>query len=312
MTAREQIADTLRGRILRGLNGGSIRPGDRLPSARDLRAEFGGADHRIILDAYRELAADGLVELRPRGGVYVARRNEHGNAPLPSARWLTNILAESISREIPIMEIHDWIRRAASTLRLRAVAVHCTVDQIAGLTRELQDDYGLHVTGVHFNALTVDKEIPADVRHADLLVTTQACEKEVRAAAERFGKTVIVVEVRPDLIGGEWRLLLKRPVYVVVRDEAFVAILRQFFETTPGAENIRTLIVGRDSLETIPDDAAVYITRGARDALGDRASAVKGRVLPAARLFSAESSRQLIGFIVRANLRAMGTGLTRA
>jgi DNA-binding FadR family transcriptional regulator len=54
--ARAELADVLRGRILRGLQGGVLRLGDRLPSARELEAEL-GTDHRVILDAYRVLAA---------------------------------------------------------------------------------------------------------------------------------------------------------------------------------------------------------------------------------------------------------------
>lgn len=61
------IVETLRGRILRGLQAGTLVSGDRLPSARDLVAEF-EVDHRVILSAYRELAGEQLVELRQRGG----------------------------------------------------------------------------------------------------------------------------------------------------------------------------------------------------------------------------------------------------
>ena len=34
-------------------------------------SEF-GVDHRLILAAYKQLAAEGLVEVRERGGVYVS------------------------------------------------------------------------------------------------------------------------------------------------------------------------------------------------------------------------------------------------
>ena len=72
---REGIAEVLRGRILRGLHSRSLASGDRLPSARELGAEF-DIDHRVVLAAYRELASEGLIELRQRGGIYVARRDD--------------------------------------------------------------------------------------------------------------------------------------------------------------------------------------------------------------------------------------------
>lgn len=304
---REEIADALRGRILRGLHARAVEADDRLPSARDLRAEFGGVDHRIILDAYRQLEREGLVEIRPRGGIYVAERPAHGSVPLPSAAWLTELLAQGIAREIPLSDLSQWIRGAATTLRIRTVAIQTNADQIAGLSRELRDDYGLQVTGVDVRILGHKTDLPVDVRHARLLVSTPGCESEVRVVAERLNKKLIIVDIRPDLIGGEWRLLLRRPVYVVMADERFVESLHRFFVNTPGAENIRPVVLGRDSLDSIPDSANVYVTRGARDKLGG--TAVRGRLLPATRLFSAASSRELVQFIVESNLRALATGM---
>ena len=45
-----EITEVLRGRILRGLYAGILRAGSRLPSARELSAEF-DADHRVLLAA---------------------------------------------------------------------------------------------------------------------------------------------------------------------------------------------------------------------------------------------------------------------
>ena len=299
--ARERIADTLRGRILRGLHAGALKQGERLPSARDLRREF-EVDHRIVVDAYRMLVNEGLVEQRARGGVYVAAEFGSGMIPLPSASWLTDIFTQAVIREIPLVEVHDWMRRAVGTLRLRAVAVQGTGDQLAGLCRELRDDYGLDCAGIDATLLA-SGDPPPEARYADVFVTTEGFGDVTRALAARFGKPVIVAEVRPDLIGGEWRLLLRKRVYVVVKDPRFADILRQFFAGVPGEHHIHTLVLGRDSIDDIPHDAYVYVTRSARDALGTRA--VRGRLMPSARLFSDRTAREIVDFITRANLRAM-------
>lgn len=297
---RAELVDLLRGRVLRGVAAGSLRRGDRLPSARELEGEL-QVDHRVVLDAYRELADEGLVELRPRGGIYVAAESG-GLVPLPSATWIAGVLTQGIARELPATELHEWLRRAVETVRLRAVAIQQTDDQIAGLCRELRDDYGLEAVGVHADQLRAGAPVAA-LREADLVVTTGGLESLVRPVVEPLGARLVIAEIRPDLVGGEWRMLLKRPVYVVVREEAFVEALRQFFATTPGAENIRTLIVGRDDLEAIPDDAPVYVTRSAREALeGVR---LRGRLLPTARLLSADASRAIMQFVVDANLAAL-------
>lgn len=300
--SRDEIADRMRGRILRGLQAGTVKRGDRLPASRELASEF-EVDHRIVLEAYRALDAEGIVEMRPRGGVYVGGMESDTMVPLPSAGWLAEVFLQGINREIPIVELHDWMRRAVETLRVRAVVIQRTQDQIVGLCRELRDYYGLEVTGFSGESLGEGSAAPAEFRFADLLITTPGMESMVTPIAERLRKKLIVVDVRPDLIGGEWRLILKQPVYLVAVDERFIQVVQQFFAGTPGAENIRPLVVGRDSLESIPEDASVYLTAGAREQLGDRS--IPGRILPTGRFLSNASALELVRYLVEANLRAM-------
>jgi hypothetical protein len=114
----------------------------------------------------------------------------------------------------------------------------------------------------------------------------------------------VIADVRPDLLGGEWRMLLRQPVYVVVNDERFVLILEKFFEGIPGAaDNLRIMVVGRDDVGAIPATAPVYVTRSATEALGG--APIGGRIIPSARVFSAAAARDLVSYIVRANLDAL-------
>ena len=73
-----------------------------------------------------------------------------------------------------------------------------------------------------------------------------------------------MIDVRPDLVRGEWSLLFRRPVYAVVADTAFGEMLRRFFADVPGAKNLHILVLGRDDLDTIPDDAPTYVTQRVR------------------------------------------------
>lgn len=299
---REGIADILRGRLLRGLHAGSIQRGERLPSARAMREEF-GVDHRIILDAYRILEREGLIELRARGGIYVSENLALGPVPLPSQSWIVDLLTQSVAREIPLVELHEWLRRAVETRRIRVVAIQSTEDAIEGIVRELRDDYGVDATGMDVSALANAEQPPREVTIADLMVTTTGLEDRVRPLADQLCKPLIIADIRSDLIGGEWRLLLRRPVYVVVRDSEFVPLLERYFANVPGRENIRPVVLGRDSLDVIPEGAPVYVTRSARGAIGGLS--LRGRLLPTARLFSTRTSREIVDFIVRTNLRAL-------
>lgn len=72
---------------------------------------------------------------------------------------------------------------------------------------------------------------------------------------------------------------------------------------------MRVLVMGRDDLALIPEDAVVYVTQSAREKLGD--VKLKGNVLPPARVLSRESSRELTRFIVEANLAAVRSRVRR-
>lgn len=304
VTARDEITQTLRIRILRGIRSGSLRAGDRLPSARQYAAEF-LVDFRVVLAAYRALAAEGLVEMRARGGIYVAAASGLGAGLALPAEWIVEVLAGGLGRDIPLTEIAERLRQCAATLRLRVVVIEGSADQVAGLCAELQRDYGLEAHGVTM-AEQEDELAPAalaTLRAADLLVTTVTREVRVRRLAARIGRPYLAVTVRPDLISGEWRQLLRHPAYVVVEDERFAEVVRSFFARTPGSENLRILVLGRDELSHIPAGTPTYVTQGARRALGT--VTLPGLTLPAARLLSAHSARELVSFIVRENLRAL-------
>lgn len=307
MSEREEsvdgIVETLRTRLLRALQSGAVTRGDRLPSARDLVREF-EVDHRLILAAYRLLAQEGLVELRQRGGIYVAAPTG-GNAlpPLPEG-WVADMLTQGLAREIAGPELHEWLRRCTETLRLRAAAIATTSDQAYGLCRELRDDFGLESDVVLADELSAGRVPPLPVRRADLLVTTEAHAARVRALGVELRKPVTVIELRPDLTVGEWALLLRRPVYAVVATVEFGQMLRRFFADVPGVENLRVLVIGHDDLGTIPDGAPTYVTQRVRAQLAG--VTIRGRILPAARTISTRSAREIFEFIVHSNIEALG------
>ena len=297
------IVETLRSRVLRGMQAGTLSVGAKLPSARTLAAEF-DVDFRMILSAYRTLAKEGLVEMRARGGIYVSAQaaNSRGMPTLPEG-WISDVLTQALQREIPAPEFHEWLRRCTETLRLRATVVASTDDQCDGLRRELTEDFGLEAEGLTADRVRGVSPVPLSVRRADLLVTTSAHADWVNALGADLKKRVIVIDVRPDLLGGEWTLLLRQPVYALVATEDFGRMLREFFAAVPGSENLHVLVFGRDDVAGIPPGAPTYITQRVRALLGGEK--IPGRVLPAARTIRSESAREIFAFIVRTNIAAL-------
>jgi DNA-binding transcriptional regulator YhcF (GntR family) len=299
---RDEIAEALRQRVIAGLHLGVFRQGDRLPSVRSLSPEF-DADPRVILAAYRQLEMEGLVEVRQRSGVYVALTAVSAGEMLPRmAGWVADVLVQALSRGIPAAEFPERVRRCLETVRLRAACIECNLDQIVGLCTELSRDYGLETAGVELRTLDSD-ELPVEVHRADLLVTTSFHARDVQRLAKRLRKPCIVVSLREDLLAEIRRYLAQGLVYFVGVDPRFAEKLRRMFAETAGAENLRPLTVSRDDLSQIQEGAPTYVMQAARAKLDDVSGLAK--LIPAPRMFSADSARVLLAFIIRTNIAAI-------
>ena len=67
---RSELAEVLRQRFFSALHLGLLRPGSRLPSAREMAASM-HVDRRVVLAAYRELEREGLLVVRQGLGTFV-------------------------------------------------------------------------------------------------------------------------------------------------------------------------------------------------------------------------------------------------
>lgn len=64
------------------IDAGSLRPGDKLPSLRELR-DRRGLSLSTVTEAFRQLEDRGLVEARPQSGFFVRPRPQPAHPPLP-------------------------------------------------------------------------------------------------------------------------------------------------------------------------------------------------------------------------------------
>lgn len=301
MLRRDDIRDTLRQRVLSALHFGTLHAGSRLPSARVLAAEL-GADARVVTAAYRRLEDEGVVERRPPSRAYfVPVGRSAAGAPAPTAEWLVEVYAGSLARGIPAPDFPEHARRSLETLRLRAACVECNRDQLVWLCRELHEDYGLLATEVDVASLTDDAPLPAALRSADLLVTTDAHAEAVRRLGARIGRPVIVVAVRADLAAEVGRLLDEGSLTFVGTDPRFERKLRQLHPDVAHG-HLRVVLVGRDDVHAIPAGTPAYVMRTARDLLGGVPPHL--RPLSTLRAFSPETQRELLRFVLRENAAA--------
>lgn len=299
---RGDIIARLRQRIVTAFHLGLISVGDRLPSSRRLAREF-RANERVILAAYRALASEGLVEFRPRSGVYLASQSPPEAPGFPGfADWALEILADGLAHGVPAVELPRLLGKLLRTVRVSAACIECNDDHIDTLSSELSRDYGLIATPVDLDALHRPATRKA-LRAADVLVTTSFHADVVGRLAEELGKPCIAVSWRQDVMAEIARLLRKRAVYFVGTDPRLASKLRLLFPSRTERANVRLLLAGDDGIASIPSTAPIYLTTLARKRLGSTADGLQG--VPLGRLLVPDSARAVLGMVIRSNLSAL-------
>ncbi|HVE80477.1 MAG TPA: GntR family transcriptional regulator [Gemmatimonadaceae bacterium] len=306
----DDLVQLLRRRLLDALRAGELKRGDRLGSTRTLSAEL-GVNLRAIMAAYQTLAAEGLVDVRPRSGIYVAT-TPHGVGELSVAaeRWLADMLADGVARHLPVTEVGSWADRATRSATVHAAVVAGAVDMAAGICEELRADFAIEGDAILLAELEQGGPVPERLSEADVVVTIVPHVPIVRPLADRLGLPLVALPPIDELIGAEWRCLLREQVYMVVTDPRLEATVRQLLAKIEGVDDIRYLVVGRDDLWRIPPDAHVYVTRIACLALAGQPP-LPGRPIPAVRLVREAGARELTAMIVRKNLAAWRRVRTR-
>jgi GntR family transcriptional regulator len=109
-----QVVDSLRSMLVDGV----LRPGDTLPTVRDLGLEL-GVHFNTIAESYRLLAAEGWLDLRRRRGAVVTERTAPREQPESGARF---------SRSL---------RQLIAQVRSEGLSVHTITLELERLTREL-------------------------------------------------------------------------------------------------------------------------------------------------------------------------------
>ncbi|HEY5062524.1 MAG TPA: winged helix-turn-helix domain-containing protein [Gemmatimonadaceae bacterium] len=294
---RGELAETLRRRILRGVQIGALTPGDRLPGTRELSSEL-NADARVVAAAYRVLAGEGLVELRPRAGAFVSRSFQVTGRSSGLARdWVANVLAEGIARGVGIKDLPGALAATLPPGTIRAVAIAATLDQTLGLCRELQDDFAVSCDGVLAENVSAGVALPRVVARAQLIVTTQANVSRVRSIAERQQSELVSITLRPDLYAAEFALLRGEHAYVIVADVRFARIVRDYLVAVDGSERVDVLVASCVDLSAIPADAPVYVTQAAREEIGP--TRLPDGLLPTARMLATDCAREILEAVLR-------------
>ena len=294
----EGVTSLLRERIRDATGMGALKTGDRLPGTRRLATEL-SVDPRLIGLALKRLKEEGIVEIRPRSGAYIGPgMGARSRARLLPREWVAELVAQAVERGFPAHELAAGVAQATNTHKVRAAVVAGTSDQAVGMVRELQEDYGIAAAAVFPQQIAAR---PRSLLRAQLVLTTSEFERTLRSVPEVLAKTLIVVRIRPDLFSEDWIAFMNGPVFVVVADPRFRALLRQVIQPVPGSANVAILLAGSDEIAGIPPGAPTYVTESARRMLGT--AGLRGRIIRPRRLFSGQTVREIATFLVAHNAR---------
>lgn len=298
----EEILGRLRSHIVSQIHREALRAGDRLPSMRELSDEW-GVHARFVRAAYATLQREGLVELRPRSGVYVAVSPAGlvaGDTRIGD--WLVGVLLQARTWGIPPVGCAERIDWCLRTQRLRAACVESNEDQISWLVHESQADYGLDAFGVDLDAVDTPA-LAREIRSADVVISTAFHGEMLESVARAERKPIVLLRLAGGFVEPLTAAMRDGPVYFVVGDRRFADRLPIIYGGVEGGKNLRALVVGEDDLGVIPPGAATYVTRAAEVRVPS--AAALRTIWSPGRIFADSMATELLQIVVRSNIAAI-------
>jgi hypothetical protein len=262
-----------------------------------------GIDPRTAMELYRALAEEGLVEVRPRSGVYMAGND----SPSPTvsgetARWVAHEVAlGSWRRRLPFDELPGFLRRCLDSSRLLCVCIDEIEDDRIAICREIRRDFGLTVRDVEplgggrVRARGREQPLLEALDDADLVVVTAYHEREVSTALEGRETPLILTTLNSAGVQ-EIRELgkAKGPLTFVVVDPQAQRRIAEGFGTDVEVTTVEALDDTDGQRET-----TLVFTPAAADAVD---AIPAGAVVPRSPIVSEETAATLSRWIVHLNL----------
>jgi GntR family transcriptional regulator len=254
--AREQVAGAiilgkLRERIISGLYLGYWRPGERLPSIREI-AEAEHVDRKTAAAAYRRLQEEGLVRVRARSGVYLcAPILPEPSGPLDRLhrQWLEHTYEGARALGLDTRTILRLINTVAEIERLPLPVVECNWAQAEALAAELRERLDVHAVPCVLDELRSGEPVLAD---APALVTTPYHGADLALLAP--GRVIIEATLAPSLLRELRERLALGRVLIVVEAPVLEQKVRRAFDHcdfgSAAGENLQ-LIAATDRAELL-------------------------------------------------------------
>jgi DNA-binding transcriptional regulator YhcF (GntR family) len=191
----ELLAAWIRSRIEAGLYLGTLRPGDRLPGIREV-ARRTTISYKVIRRVFHALEREALVEIRDRSGIYVAAARSSPTHLLEGTEsWVAEVLVEAMERGLGADALCARIQQWTVAHSLRCACVESLEDDRFAIANEVLHRFGMETVYVHPD----QEDLAAELRRADVVVTTPFHARNVRAVLGMDGP-LVVAHLHPSVV----------------------------------------------------------------------------------------------------------------
>lgn len=227
--------ERVRHELLTALHFGKLGPGDRVPSVRRL-ADTTGMNRKTIHRAYRRLADEGLLELRPGSGTFIAERivgNGSNGGPASVGDLLLAVnrcraTAETLGLSPDVFASFLDIQLASGFRDVPVVVTECNHEQLGLMEQELSHSLGLDTRPKLIEDL---KRAPAaSLEGAVGVITTECHGAEVDELVASSGLPVFRVALDPHFPQRVVDQARGGRMLMVVKDRTFAPVFRRLLE----------------------------------------------------------------------------------
>ncbi|MBI2820674.1 MAG: GntR family transcriptional regulator [Acidobacteria bacterium] len=217
------LYEQVKGQLLSGLYTGKLKPGDRLPSVREM-AQHAGINLKSAQRIYQRLSHENYVDIHKASGVFVRERDQQTYDRM-RRKAIHKLIADTLEKARALGLSPEKVRQlienfsAGKNLRRIVLAVVDHEEEANIFSNEIRER--LAPADVHVVVLgKPQNDIHLALEKCEYVLTTSWHLDAVQELAGRFGKPIL--EIRPNpLISAEiLETARTRNVALVVRDES--------------------------------------------------------------------------------------------
>ncbi len=217
------LHDQLVAQVTLGIGSGDLNAGEKLPSTRELARRF-GIHQNTVSAAYRELAANGLVEFKKGSGVFVIDAKTPSNAPRLETLF-ENAFDQAYASGHTKDEIESYLQgvlTAGRTGRILVVESDSALREI--LIEEIRSATGVTTEGISFEEFS-EQPVAADTRIAAMF---DEREKLLPILSGDAKCVFLNANSVPNSLSGEKRPSKDDLIAIVSGWEKFISIAKLF------------------------------------------------------------------------------------